>query len=336
MYNYEHTPLDRGMYATSSKSFSKILEEIDPSEYYKGTPLAGLDAYQRQLKRFDIKVVGENSDVVDQFFKDPYGAILFPEYITRAVRQGMDESSILTGITATKTVIDTMDYRGVTSENEDNGVKEVGEGAQLPQTLLKLKDNLVRLVKRGRVLCASYEAVRHQKLDLFTVALRQMGSTLAKSQLKDAVDVLIHGDGNNNPAKTLETGASQTVAYSDLVTLWNEFEDYEMNTLLVSPDVMAKLLLLEEFQNTGAGELFHSTGVLRTPMGAMLYKSNCVPAGTIIALDRRYALEMVCASDVQIDYDKVMDRQLDRASITAITGFSKIFPDAVRVMTVQE
>ncbi|MBC8570539.1 phage major capsid protein [Oscillospiraceae bacterium NSJ-54] len=323
------------MYATASKSFSRILEELDPSENYKGSELVGLDAYQRQLKRFDIKVAGEGSDTVDKFFKEPAGAVLFPEYIVRAVRQGMDESSILSNIIATKTVIDTMDYRGVTSENEGNAVKEVGEGAQIPQTVLKLKDNLIRLIKRGRMLCASYEAVRHQKLDLFTVALRQMGATMAKSQLSDAVDVLMNGDGNRNGAKKLTTAAAGEVTYADLVALWNEFEDYQMNTLLVSPDVMAKLLLLPEFQDTGAGDIFNATGMLKTPMGAMLYKSTCVPAGTIIALDRRYALEMVCASDVQIDYDKVIDRQLDRAAVTAITGFSKIFPDAVRVMTVK-
>lgn len=336
MQTYENIPLDRSMYAAASKSFSRILEEMDPTAHYQGTELGSLDAYQRQLKRFDIKVSGENSDTVDKFFADPAGAALFPEYIVRAVRQGMDEGNILSSIVATKTVIDTMDYRGVTSENEGNSAKEVGEGAQIPQTVLKLKDNLIRLVKRGRMLVSSYEAVRHQKLDLFTIALRQMGSTMARAQLADAIGVLMDGDGNKNPAKTLETAAADTVTYTDLVNLWKEFEEYQMNTLLVSPDVMAKLLVLDEFKDTGAGDLFNATGMLRTPMGAMLYKTSCVPEDTIIAFDRRYALEMVCASQVQIDYDKVMDRQLDRAAVTAIVGFGKLFPDAVRVMTVKK
>ena len=55
--------LDKGLY-TSEKGFTKSLEEIDPSENYKGTELEGLDAYERQLKRFDIKVKGGNSDPV--------------------------------------------------------------------------------------------------------------------------------------------------------------------------------------------------------------------------------------------------------------------------------
>ena len=45
------------------------LEELDPSASYENTEFAGLDAYQRQLKRFDIKVGGRGSDVVEKFFQ---------------------------------------------------------------------------------------------------------------------------------------------------------------------------------------------------------------------------------------------------------------------------
>ena len=40
----------------ASGDFTGALEKIDPSENYSGTALEGLDAYQLQLKRFDIKV----------------------------------------------------------------------------------------------------------------------------------------------------------------------------------------------------------------------------------------------------------------------------------------
>ena len=44
------------------------LEEIDPSENYKGTEFEGLDAFQRQLKRFNIKITG-NNEPESNFFK---------------------------------------------------------------------------------------------------------------------------------------------------------------------------------------------------------------------------------------------------------------------------
>ena len=51
-YQYENVKLEKGMYGQNGKSFLKVLEGLDPSESYKGTALEGLDAFQRQLKRF--------------------------------------------------------------------------------------------------------------------------------------------------------------------------------------------------------------------------------------------------------------------------------------------
>ena len=73
---------------------------------------------------------------------------------------------------------------------------------------------------------------------------------------------------------------------------------------------------------------------LSTPLGAVLLKANCVDAGKIIGLDRRYALEMVQAGDVSVEYDKLIDRQLERAAITSISGFGKIMPEASKVLVI--
>jgi len=63
-YKFNEIKLDKGMYSEAGKSFAQVLENLDPSENYKGTALEGLDAYQRQLKRFDIRVHGTGSDNV--------------------------------------------------------------------------------------------------------------------------------------------------------------------------------------------------------------------------------------------------------------------------------
>ena len=67
-YHYENLKLEKGMYGQGGRSFAQTLEALDPSESYKGTALEGLDAFQRQLKRFDIKVKGAGSDRVEKFF----------------------------------------------------------------------------------------------------------------------------------------------------------------------------------------------------------------------------------------------------------------------------
>ena len=172
MTAFDNIRLEKGLYA--SGDFTGSLERIDPSENYSGTALEGLDAYQRQLKRFDIKVSGAGSDVVDKFFKTSDSAVLFPEYVSRAVRQGMEEANVLPRIVASTTVIDSLDYRSIACEptEDEKELKVVSEGAFIPETYIKSKENLVRLRKRGRSLVASYEAVRFQRLDLFTVTLR--------------------------------------------------------------------------------------------------------------------------------------------------------------------
>ena len=337
-FSYGNLKLDKGMYQEAGRSFSQVLERQDPSEQYKGTSLEGLDAFQRQLKRFDIKVKGAGSDVVEKFFRTADSAVLFPEYIARSVRQGMEEGDILPHITAAVTRFDGMDYRSITAEagGDSKQLRHVEESAAIPATTIQVQSNLVKLHKRGRMLVASYEAVRYQKLDLFSVTLRQIGAHIARAQLEDAVDVLKNGDGNGNAASVFTTAAQGKLTYDDLVDFWAKFDPYEMNALLVSGDVMVKLLKLSEFQNPLTGLNFQGTGKLTTPLGANLLRTSVLPAGTAIGLDKRFALEMVQGSDVTVEYDKLIDRQLERAAVTTISGFAKVFKDASRVLEVKK
>lgn len=334
MTAFDNIRLEKGLYA--SGDFTGSLERIDPSENYSGTALEGLDAYQRQLKRFDIKVSGAGSDVVDKFFKTSDSAVLFPEYVSRAVRQGMEEANVLPRIVASTTVIDSLDYRSIACEptEDEKELKVVSEGAFIPETYIKSKENLVRLRKRGRSLVASYEAVRFQRLDLFTVTLRQIGAYIARTQLADAIDTIVGGDGNNNPAPDSSVASSGNITYSDLVSFWNLFDPYELNTVIASPAEMIKLLGIAEFRDAAAGLNFHGSGEIITPIGADLIKSSAVPSGKLIGLDRGCALEMVTTGPVSTEYDKLIDRQLERAVISSTAGFAKIFDAASRTLTV--
>ena len=334
--SFDNIRLEKGMYGTS-RSFTQTLETLDPSENYKGTELEGLDAYERQLKRFDIKASGADSSVVGKFFQTSDAAVLFPEYVSRAVRYGMDEASFLPHIVAATTNIDSMDYRvmdlQMTSENATMNV--VSEGETLANADFTVSDRTIRLKKRGRMITTSYDVLRFQRLDIVSIALKRIGAYLAQSLMADAVDVLINGDIQNSDKaaeKVILSGSAYT--YGDLIDFWSEFSPYELNTILANPTVTNEMLKLPEFRDAAAGLNFHGTGKLITPFGANLIKTDYVALKDgLIGLDKNCALEMVKVGDIETDYGKLVDRQLEQIAITSITGFARILPDCVKTLS---
>ena len=256
--------------------------------------------------------------------------------------KGMEEADILPDLVAAVTRFDGLDYRSIASApGDEKKLRRVEEGAAIPSTTVKTQENLVKLHKRGRMLVASYEAIRYQKLDLFSVTLKQIGAYISRMLVEDAIGVLIGGDGNDNAADTYQVGTSPiggtsgTLDYDALVDFWAQFEPYELNTLLVPSGIMVDMLKMTEFQNPLTGLNFQGTGRLTTPLGAKLLRTSAMDSGKLIGLDKRYALEMVQSGDrVMVEYDKLIDRQLERAAITTICGFAKIFKDAAKVLTV--
>jgi hypothetical protein len=245
----------------------------------------------------------------------------------------MEEADSLKNIIATTTKINSLDYRSIFSvpTDDDKELKDVAEGAIIPETNIRTSENLVKLNKRGRMLVASYEALKYQRLDLFTVTLKQIGAYIARSRMKDAIDVLINGDGNDNAAGVI-SAAGDNISYADFISLYNGLYPYELNTIIASPKGMEDMLRISEFSNPLSGFNFQGTGKVGTPLGAQFVRTSAVADGTFIGIDKNCALEMVVADDISIDYDKLIDRQLERAAITSTAGFAKIFKDAAKVL----
>ncbi len=336
---YEGIKLEKGMYTVGGKDFTNVLEELDPSENYRGTELEGLDAYQRQLKRFNIKVSGANCDNVEKFFSSHDAAVLFPEYIARAVRQGIKASNNLDSVTAVKTNIDAIDYRAVNYETQSTTGAPIAEGTTMPSVNVRNKSTLVSLAKHGRLFSSSYETLRFQNLDVLAIILGKIGEDIAAEQFADAVDVLLNGDGTTaDKAKTIKVTYSTpaptvaTLSYSHLLQLWEGLGVYNLNTMVASAATIKEILSLAEMKDANAGLNFQGTGNIVTPMGAKLIKSDKVSQNQIIGFDKNKALQMIQYGNVVIDYDKLIDRQLDRASISVTAGFTRIFRDAVRVL----
>lgn len=309
---------DKKMYEVKGKTFTQVLEGLDPSENYRGSTLEGLDAFERQLKRFGIRTSGSNSDVVEKFFRTESSSVLFPEFVRRTVKEGIENAEKTSKIVATTTMIENMDYRSIEItplEGDINPLQELS---------IKPKNNLVKLHKRGKRLDCSYETLRFQRLDLFAVSLKQIGAYIAKAQLRDAINVIINGDAENNWAEQVLNSSPFINPYTDMELLSKSLTPFELNTMIFFAPSLKEYYKIKKIASQDTNNSDSLKNILYVPD---------IDSEDIIGLDKNCAIEMVKSGDVQVEHDLLIDRQFERASIYAIAGFSKIWNDACKIVT---
>lgn len=312
--NFDNISLEKGMYQ-SDKSLTEVLEDIDPSENYVGTVLEGLDAFSRQLKRFNIKVSGDKSNTVEDFFQTSQTSVLFPEFVRRSTRLGMVENQTVKDIVAVTTKIDGMDYRSICAE-EPKLIK-----GSLSCLQIKTNESLCLLHKRGRCLETSYEALRFQRISIFSNMLKQIGQFIRKMQLFDALMAIESVD-----CKEKFTHNQGEVDITDIHSIAERLDTggFNLNVLLGSTTTVSKLK--EKFGDTlryDNGSLYLGNIKVIPTFDALMCK--------IAGIDSNYALEMVEYGGIEVDYDRLIDKQFERTSISCIAGFSPIHPQAIEV-----
>lgn len=316
---YNNVKLEKGLYNLSGKSFSQALEALDPSENYSGTPLANLDAFERQLKRFNIRVSGSDCDMVEKFFTTTESAVLFPEFVRRCIKKGFDDS-VLNNIVAVSTKCESNIYSGCVI-SDTAGYSTTSQGNALPVASVTEPSASLSLNKYGRMITASYEALRQQKLDVFGVMLRSVGIKLANSVLGSAVTAL---KANITPSTV------SALDYSALTSLYGSFDDFNMNCVMLSPANTAVVLALAQMENASADE----QGRVKLPFGAEIICTSEVDDNTVIGLDKDFALEIVTSSDIVLETDKLISNQLDRIAVSINCGFRRITDDAVKTLKI--
>ena len=316
---YNDIKLEKGLYNLSGKSFTAALEELDPTSAYCGTPLEKLDAFERQLKRFNIRVKGSDCDSVEKFFTSTESAVLFPEFVTRSIRKGFDDT-ILSSVCAVKTVVNSGQYLGCVLD-DSTAYDVCSQGKILPTATVTESSAATVLAKYGRLISASYESIRQQRLDVFGVMLRSVGVRLAAAVVKKAVEVL--ADGADEVSTT-------ELTYADLAELYGKFESFDMTTVIASPALAAKIAAMDQLSDSSAD----ADGRFILPFGSELIKTSAAGADTIIGIDRDYALEFITSTELVMETDKLIDRQLDQMTASITCGFRKITPDAVKVLKI--
>ncbi|GMB10454.1 MAG: phage major capsid protein [Candidatus Improbicoccus devescovinae] len=365
---YDLISLEKDMYQVSKKSFTEVLEDLDPSENYLETDLAGLDAYERQLKRFEIKVNGPNCDSVEKFFENYHTAVLFPEFMARSIKSGLSAADALPMICATKTITDGIDFRPIilnTTSTSDSSTTNANSTASSTINSDSSSENTSTSVNTSQDVSENTginlrapisEGASLPVLNITTnsniISLKKRGRLVSvtyeslRHQNLEVFGVILKKIGRDisyeqlgHAASVLSADAgtidvsstsSGKITYDYLLQLWEALNPYELNTMLANVSTIHAILGLTEMKDAAAGLNFQASGKLVTPLGANLIKTPDIATAVVIGLDKNCALQMIQSGNIILDYDKVISKQLKELALTVTSGFNKLFPDSVK------
>lgn len=327
--------LHEGLYAEAAQrglDLSTYLEQLDPSQ-------AGdsLDAFERQLALAGIRVSGDDADVIDRFFASQESAALFPEFVSRSVRTGLQDFSKLKAILANRIKIDDNTYKSIYMDDSvlseaDKRLALTPEGAELPAIELKTAEHAITINKYGRYLQTTYEAIRRKRASVVSLFLRSIGVQIQRDKFDEAINIIINGDGNGNAAPTQNTDVSGTLDYDDLIQFVLSFDPYQLNVMLCNAATARTLLNITEVKEPAVSRGFLIRGETIRLFGAELIVDDAIPDNRLIGLDRRFALQEVYETGVMVESERLIRRQIEGAAISETAGFAKVINQAAKVL----
>lgn len=325
--------ITRDMY-TEAESGGMTLSELLETDDYDPSP-AGcpLDAFERQLAANGIRVGGKQSSTVDLFYKN--APALMPEFILREVRRGQMMKPELAQLLAGSTTVQSNRYTPFhidTDKVEIFSLRPIGEGAEIPALIVTEQTHSMNVRDYGLTLKASYKALRHRSMAQFKVLLWYVGFRMQTDKISLVVETILNGDGNDNPAAVVNSAASGSLTYDDLVKLWAEFSPFEMNHIICHIDSLKTILALNEFKDPLAGYRFGRTGQLFTPLGATMVRCDTVGADQVIGLDTRFAVEEVISQPLMVEYDKIIEQKFEEAVISESVTYAKVLRETSMVL----
>lgn len=143
-------------------------------------------------------------------------------------------------VAAAVSYTDGVDFRGL-NVTKSGSTDVVPEGGNVPMTTVRLSTNSKTLTKFARRLNCSFESVRKQKLEAFGVVLRNLGATISRDVNSFAMTEITRGI-------TAQTLIGSELTYADLAAFWASMGEFNMTTMICTPDVMAKILAMDEMK----------------------------------------------------------------------------------------
>jgi hypothetical protein len=327
----------------------EILEAADPN--------TKLDAYERMLKYCGIQtrsiLGGRQADKVQAFFRTSVSEVLFPEFVSRQVREAITNDTMLPYLIGKRTTIDSDSYKSfyVDDQPAKQHKVRVGEAAELPTSKIVGREQNIQLWKYGRAIDYSYEFVKMIQIDMLALFIRRIAMQTAKDKVYDVLDVIESGDGNDNAAPTynlttLDTGASAgTLTAKGFLKFLMQFEVFPCDTLIADQDTYIDLVLTNTTGVTIANLIWilaqgnaggFSIASPQMPNKSLrLFWHTDVTAQDLIGINSQNAIEEVtlAGSDLS-ESQRFIKRQVETLTVSEINGYAKLFKEATGILKI--
>lgn len=161
-----------------------------------------------KMAMIDAGITGNS--LIKDMFTTSADEFLFPAFWESKLRESLLATDVMqylvngeTGVSSTIIKNGTLDL--LSTANKPNVKKlRVSEGVDLPLAELKTGTGGIQLYKKGRAVQATYEALMTWRVDLMAKTIAAIAGDVARQNLDDAIDVLLNGDGNSNPAVEID------------------------------------------------------------------------------------------------------------------------------------
>lgn len=320
-------------------TLTEYLEELDPSPRTADGRLdTPLDAFERQLAVFDVRIGGRNAATLEQFLMSD-AAVLAPEFILREIKAGMalrqDPAELCAVIVPEQGPSVKPVY--FKTETVKKPLAEHGEGAGFPVVTVNYRDKSAQMIDRGRQFDFPYRVIRHQKLTEFRALLWAIGAQMAADEVNEIYRILRRGDGTSPESQNVFNGTIGTLSYGDLVHLTLSFDvPSRMSHLLCSPNDLETILNLSQFQDPQIwrhSNQFAAMGDYQaiSPFGSKLVRVEGAEATELIALDRRFAVREAVAQPLLVEAEKIINAKLESAVVSKESVYTVMFDNAVKL-----
>lgn len=320
----------------------------------------GLDAFDAALVSAGIivkgnEVYGIQASRMEVFFTTDQNKTLFPEFVVRTLKQTINASPILsyligetmtiTGDTMKQPVLDLGENTATGKKNRDALKKvRISETADIPVGEIKLGETAISIYKYGRGIKASYEVMRRTTIDMFRKQVELIGTYAAYDEVRMIIDVIVNGDGNNNPAQVYKrsvldaNGTQGKISMTGLMKLMIKQFPISVDTLIVNEEGLIQLATLLSDKNLMNGVQPYIPFTL--PQGffsglTIIYspdvpKSNSNEA--IIGINKSLSIRKIIEQGSMIqEAEKYAVNQTQALYLTENAGFAKIYNDAMFV-----